>query len=123
MSNMIFRGIDGSEDWSFGKGRQSYFTDGNAIAANIRTRLFTFLGECFFALQDGVDWWNLIGGKNPSAQANIILQCRTIIANSYGVVRINSVVPVFQAGTRDLRVTYDIDTIFTRGVVQSLSIP
>ncbi len=119
MSSMTFRAIDGTGDWTFGRGRQSYFTDSQAISANIRTRLLVYLGECFFALKDGVDWRNLIGGKNPLAMANIVAQCRTIIATSYGVAKINSVTADFFPGTRRLNVTYDIDTIFTRGVVQT----
>lgn len=119
---MIFRGIDGTNDWAFGNGRQSYLTGEAAVAANIKTRLLVFLGECFFALDAGVDWWNLIGGKNPQAQANIILQCRTVIINSEGVVRVNSVVPVMDS-KRKLTLTFNIDTIFSRGLVLTLPVP
>lgn len=121
--SMKFRGIDGSGDWLFGAGVQSYFTNEAAIDANIKTRLLTFLGECFFATNLGVDWWNLLGGKNPVAQANIILQTRTIIINSYGVVKLTSIIPVFDSPTRRLGLTYNIDTIFTRNVVQSVQLP
>lgn len=119
---MIFRGIDGSNDWAFGNGRQSYLTGEAAVAANIKTRLMTFLGECFFALDAGVDWWNLIGAKNPQAQANIILQCREIIIQSEGVVRINSIAAVMDS-RRKLTLTFNIDTIFTRNLESSVPIP
>lgn len=117
---MIFRSIDGSGDWNFGQGRNSYFTAEAAINANIKTRLLIFLGEVFWSLQSGVDWLNLIGAKNPGAQASIILQCRTVIVESYGVVQVRSVLPVYTPGTRDLTVTYTIDTIYSRGVVGTL---
>ena len=120
---MIFRGIDGTGDWQFGNGVGSYFTNAAAINANIRTALMVFLGECFFNLNAGVDWWNLLGGKNPAAQAGIILQCRTIISASYGVVRINSVTPQLNTRTRRLTVTYDINTIFTRNLTGSVNLP
>jgi hypothetical protein len=118
---MKFRGITETNDWTFGAGVQSYFTDSQAIGANVKTRLQTFLGECFFALNLGVDWWNLLGTKNPIAQQNIILQCRSVIAQSYGVTRINTVTPVFDSTTRSLTVSYDIDTIFTRNQTGSVS--
>lgn len=120
---MIFRGIDGDGDWQFGNGVGSYFKGARAVDANIRTRLLVFLGECFFALDAGVDWWNLLGGKNPQAQAGIILQCRTIIAASYGVVRINQVQAQLNTRTRRLTVTYDINTIFTRNLSSSVNLP
>lgn len=119
---MIFRGIDGANDWAFGNGRQSYLTGEAAVSANIKTRLFVFLGECFFALDAGVDWWNLIGAKNPQAQANIILQCRTIIINSEGVVRINTIAAVMDS-KRKLTLTFNIDTIFSKGVALSVPLP
>lgn len=119
---MIFRAIDGANDWAFGNGRQSYLTGEAAVAANIKTRLLTFLGECFFALDAGVDWWNLIGAKNPQAQANIILQCREIIIQSEGVVRINSITAVMNP-QRKLTLTFNIDTIFSRNLEGSLPIP
>lgn len=117
---MIFRGIDGNGDWSFGQGKNSYFTKEKAIAANVRTRLLLFLGEVFWRLDAGVDWWNLLGAKNPAAQAGIILQCRTVILGSYGIVRVTSVLPVFKPVTRDLTVTYNTDTIYSKGVVGNI---
>lgn len=117
--SMTFRGIDGTNDWSFGSGVQSYFTGAAAVSANIRTRLLTFLGECFFSLQSGVDWLNLLGGKNPAAQAGIVVQCRTIVANSFGVVKINSITPVLDA-RRKLTLSFNVDTIFSRNVSGSV---
>lgn len=119
---MIFRAIDGTSDWSFGNGVQSYFRNENAIAANIKTRLQVWLGECFFATADGIDWRNLLGGKNPAAQQGIVLQCRTVIVQSYGVVRVNSVTPTFNAASRALTVTYNIDTIFSRNVTNAVQL-
>jgi hypothetical protein len=119
---MIFRSITPTNDWNFGAGKQSYLKNTDAIAANVKTRLQTFLGECFFALSLGVDWWNLLGSKNPVAQQNIILQCRTIIAGSYGVTRIRSVTPSFTSASRRLTVTYNIDTIYTRNQTGSITL-
>ena len=120
--SMKFRGIDGDGDWRFGNGQQSFFTDEAAINANVRTKLLVFLGECFFALQLGVDWWNIIGAKNPGAQAAIILQTRTIISGCYGVVKITSI-SLSQNQSRHFTLTYNIDTIFTRNVTQSVQLP
>ena len=116
---MRFRAIDGTYDWLLGKGRQSYFTDDNAIRADIGTALRVFLGECFFALNDGVDWWNLLGSKD---EQGIILQCRTVIAKRNGVVRINSVTSSLDRTSRRFVVTYNIDTIYSQGVVNTVTV-
>lgn len=114
--SMSFRAIDGAGDWSFGSGRGNYFRDAAAIAANVRTRLLFWLNDCFFALEDGVDWRNLLGGKRPAAEQAIVLQCRTVIIESFGVVKIVSVTSFFATAPRRLTVNYTIDTIFSRGV-------
>jgi hypothetical protein len=119
---MIFRNLDSSGDWTFGHGRQDYLTADAAIAMNIRTRLRSFLNDCFWAMQFGIDWWNLLGGKNPTAQMGIILQCRTMLANSYGVIRINNVDATTDVRTRRLTVSYDVDTIYTRNLRNAVTI-
>lgn len=117
---MIFRGITGINDWTFGKGVNSYFTKDQAIAANIKTSLLFFLNDCFFAMDTGIDWWNLLGGKNPTAKANILLQTRQTIIQCEGVVRINSVDARLDANRR-LLISYNIDTIYSRNVTGTVS--
>lgn len=110
-----FRAIDENGDFIFGAGLQSYFVDEDAIAADIKTALRTFLGEVFFALNFGVDWWNLLSSRQNSEQ-NIILQCRQIIAAREGVTRINRVEPILDRTTRRVSITFNVDTIFTRNL-------
>lgn len=114
---MIFRALSPTGDWQLGQGVQNYLRDEKAIELNIQTRLKSFLGDCFWAIDFGVDWWELLGVKNPSAQAAIVLACRLMIAESYGVVRINSIVASTDRVTRRMTVTYNIDTIYSRSVV------
>ena len=118
---MTFRNLDPSGDWTFGQGRQNYLRDQDAVKLNIATRLRSFLNDCFWDLQAGVDWWNLLGVRNPAAQTNIIIQTRSVLGNSYGVVRINSVTASTDHTTRRLTVRYDVDTIFTRNLVGTVT--
>jgi hypothetical protein len=113
---MIFRALTPLGDWTLGQGVQCYLRDEPAIELNIQTRLKSFLGDCFWATEFGVDWWELLGVKNPAAQAAIVLACRLMIAESYGVVRINSIAASTDRTTRRLTVEYNIDTIFSRTV-------
>ena len=116
-----FRAIGSDGDWLWGRGTSSYFRNNDAIQADIKTALQMFMGEAFWNTQFGVDWWNLIGGKNPSAQAGVVLQCRTVILGVDGVTQINSVEPVYHSGTRSLSVRYSINTIFSQGLTGSVS--
>lgn len=82
---MRFRGIDSNGDWIFGKGRNSYLTDNEALMMNIKTRLLEFLGDCFFDMEKGIDWWNLLGGKNLR---KILVDVQRTILRSYQVKKI-----------------------------------
>lgn len=117
-----FRGINGSDDWSFGQGRNSYFTKQQAIAADIKTKLLFFLNDCFWAMDFGVDWWNLLGTKNPQAKVGILLATRSTIISCAGVVRINSVTTKLDAQRR-LTLLYNVDTIYSRSVSGAVQIP
>lgn len=118
-----FRAIAASNDWAFGQGRGSYFRDQSAVMADIKTSLLFFLNDFFAAMNVGVDWWNLLGGKNPAAQNGILLQTRQAIIGVEGVVRINSVVTQMDSVNRRLTLLYNVDTIFSRGVIGSVATP
>ena len=109
---MKIRALDSNGDWVFGQGRGSYLVGVPAIIQDIDTALHIFMGEVFWNTTFGVDWFNLIGGKAPQVQQNIILQCRQVIASRQGVTKINSVTVTFTNYRRTLRVVYDISTVF-----------
>lgn len=107
------RALDAISDWTFGAGLSNYKSGNPAIAQDIQTRLSTFLGECFVDVTLGVDWWNLLGGKN---QALINLQCSTIILNTAGVTGIIQLSSNLDRSTRNLTISYNVSTIY-QGVV------
>ena len=121
--SMTFRAISADNDWNFGQGAGSYLKNQEAIAANVKTSLLFFLNDCFFAMTTGIDWWNLLGAKNPVAEQNILLNTRKVIANCYGVTKIASVRVAFDSFTRSLQVFYTVDTIFSRNVTGFVQLP
>ncbi len=114
-----FRALDSNGDWTFGAGLQSFAKGEASINADISTALRVFMGECFFALDAGVDWWNLLGSRD---EQGVILGCRKVIAQREGVARINSVTSSLNRATRKLSVTYNIDTIYSRSVINTLTL-
>lgn len=115
-----FRGITKDGDWMFGRGRQSYLEKNRAIAADIRTSLLFVLNDFFAAMDLGIDWKNIIGGKNPTAQQNLLLQSRQAILRCDGVQRILSV-HVHMSDRRRITITYRIATVYSllEGQVQN----
>ena len=105
---MIVRAIDSDNDWTFGKGRNNYKRNQEAVAQMIKTRLQSFLSDCFFAANDGIDWWNLIGSKN---QLGLSLAISSTILNTEGVSKLEELT-LNLSDTRLFSVSYKVTTLY-----------
>lgn len=106
---MIVRTIDGTGDWTFGKGKNDYKKDINAVSQNIRTRVFSFIGDCFFAKSSGINWFNLLGSKNS---IGLELAINTVIINTPGITGVSQV-SVSIDSKRNITVSYVVNTIYS----------
>ncbi len=107
---MRVRAIDQNHDWLFGKGQNDYLQANAAIVQSINTRLSSFLGDCFFNLNAGIDWFNLLGSKN---QVALNLSISATILNTQNVTGIRQLSVNLSHLTRDLTVTYQVQTTFS----------
>jgi hypothetical protein len=106
---MIVRSLDGGGDWTFGQGLNNYVSENDAIAQSISTRLKSFIGDCFWATDAGIDWWNLLGSRN---QIPLNLAINSILLNTFGVTGIVEI-SVDLDETRNLSIRYTVSTIYT----------
>lgn len=115
---MSFRNLTGDGDWVYGAGKNSYATENAEIALNIQTRVLSFLGDCFFATDEGIDWFNLL---DYNRQAKLENSVKKTILETDGVVNILSL-DITQGANRKLILTYDIQTIYTESYQNQLEI-
>lgn len=109
---MIFRNLDANHDWTFGKGRNNYVTGNACVSLNIKTRILSWLNDCFFAQAEGVDWVNRLG---KLGQADMLEQdIRTIIVQTPDVVQLVDF--QFQVVGRRFSAQYTVNTRFSRQV-------
>ena len=108
---MIIRALDANHDWTFGQGKQNYLSSQKAINLNIQTRLLEFLNNAFWNMNAGADWPRLLG--TPGTKQEIILTCRAIILQSYGVNAVNSISVSYLGSTRNISMEFNISTIYT----------
>jgi hypothetical protein len=105
---MIVRSVDVNGDWNFGKGKNDYVRDNDAVAQMIKTRLLSFLGDCFFATTEGIDWFNLLGAKNQIA---LELAVSAVILNSPNITGIKKLSLVID-GNRQVTIKYNAQSTF-----------
>lgn len=111
---MIFRAIKGQVPpftWEFGKGKQSYDIEKQAVMTNIKTRLYSFKNDCFFDADAGIDWFNVLG--LPNNRARILLEVNNVILNTYGVQEIISSDVVIDGSKRQVSLTYEVKVFDT----------
>lgn len=108
---MRVRALDPIEkDWTFGKGRNNYVVDNKAVIQNIGTRLSSFLGNCFFDLKAGIDWFTFLSSKDRNGLA---LAISTTILNTRDVTGIRQLLLDLNEVNRELTVTYQVQTVYS----------
>lgn len=104
-----FRAVDENNDWIFGSGQQAYTKNDLAIDLDVKTKLQVFLTECFFNIELGLPWFQLLGSKDKNA---IILYIKQAIMNVEGVTNISELEFSID-NDRNATIRYVIDTIYT----------
>jgi hypothetical protein len=115
---MIIRNIDENLDWTFGKGIGCYLRENAAIGLNIKTRILSWLNDCFFDPQAGIDWINRLGSKNQ--RTLLELDLRRIILQSEGVTGILSFDSMLI--NRAFTANYSVQTIFSQSFQDSIEL-
>ncbi len=115
---MKVRATDVNGDWVYGKSLSDYKRDNDAIAQNIVTSMSQVLGDCFFATDQGVDWFNLMGSKSQN-QLDLIL--RGSLLNNFGVTGIVEFSLRIDQN-RKITIQYEVTTIFTGVAVPTATI-
>lgn len=106
---MRVRAIDIENDWLFGKGQNDYRQNVDAVTQTIKTRLQSFLGDCFFDTGAGIDWFNLLGGKS-TLQLNLAI--KAVILNTENVTGILELFTLLDSD-RTFTVQYRVQTTYS----------
>ena len=114
---MKFRNLDSDGDWSFGNGRNCYVAGNQAIGLNIKTRLLSWFGDCFFDMAAGIDWLNRLGSKNQRKLLEADL--KRVIVSSFGVTGINNFDTVLNV--RAFTANYSVNTAYSAAYQSSIT--
>lgn len=106
---MKIRNIDNNGDWLFGKGLNDYANEFDALKTDLTTRLRSWKFDCFFAIEEGVDYKNFLDKGTKIFLDNDI---KRVILQTAGVLRINSFSSDIDPETREFRAETNILSIF-----------
>ncbi len=114
---MKIRNLTAGGDFTFGKGLQSYLTGEAAIGEDIKTWLLLWTGNCFWSLQSGINYRQLL---DKGQKARLLSALQGGILGRSGVMGINQLSASLDEQTRQLTVTYDVQTIYTNSFKNSV---
>lgn len=106
---MVVRAIDENGDWQFGNGIANYKDKQEEIKQNIITTLRSWKNDCFFDMEAGVDWYNLMGSRGREEDLK-----NDIIKN---IMSVNGVVNIinyesFLNENREININIRLNTIY-----------
>jgi len=106
---MKVRAIDEKGDWVFGLGVQSYKNNIQAVVQLIATHIRSWYLDCFFDMEAGIDWKNLLG--NHKTEDMIKLACRREILKIPEVKTVDALW-LHLDEERRVTVSYEVKTIY-----------
>lgn len=115
---MAFRNLDGNHDWTWGSSKNNYVLNTQEIALNVKTRVLSFLNDCFFAINEGIDYWSLLDYNKQDELENKI---QSTIIQTPGVVQVN-VIDLTITANRTFKILYEIEDVFGNTLNDSLPI-
>jgi hypothetical protein len=104
---MIIRRNDDNGDWQYGRGKADYLKDEDALKQNLKTRLASWLRDCFFDLNAGVDYNNYL---DIGSKSFLDLNVKQVILQTADVIKINTYESTIEE--RELTITANIYTIY-----------
>ncbi len=114
---MIFRQLDQNHDWTFGKGKNNFTSQNDAIKLDIKTRLLEWYRDCFFNMSAGIDYPNRL---ERSQRKNIETDTKRIILTTNNVTELVS----FSTSLTDrsFRASYQVRTIFSTTFIDKIEV-
>lgn len=105
----LVRALDSNGDWTFGAGLNNYKQANLAVQQNVQTRISSFIGNCFFDLGAGINWYSFLSGKDSLglslALAAVILNTPDVL----GLLQLSfNVTP-----NRSFQIRYQVQTSYS----------
>lgn len=106
---MVTRAITDTGDWTFGKGKQNYRIDSDGLKQRLKTRIQSWLGDCFFASNDGVDWLNYL---DKGMKDFLDIDIKRAMLQTEEVLQIAEYSSILNQESRTVTITATVNTIY-----------
>lgn len=104
------RAVNNRWEWLWGRSKGNYAQQSRALALDLKMQIQSWVGDCFFATEDYVDWNYLLGSKNTEEEIQQVIFA--LIDGNPEVAGVTEVVANIDKENRKLTLTYSYLDIF-----------
>lgn len=117
---MRVAGITADGDWTFGSGKASYKVEADAIKQNVATRLRSFTNDWFLDVENGIDWFALLGSRNSLDKLERAVQ--KSVLQTTGVVSISNFDVVEDRKNRAITINLSYTDVFGELISEGIDV-
>lgn len=114
------RAVNNRWEWLWGRGKGNYAQQSKALALDLKMQIQSWVGDCFFASDDYIDWNYLLGSKNTEDQIRETIT--TLIDSNPEVAGVTEVVAEVDRENRKLTLTYSYVDIFGGEMKETINV-
>lgn len=107
---MSVAALDKNQDWTFGRGRAGYKRNGAMVRQKVACRIRCFVNDWFLDIQNGINWYQLLGQKGTEDQIQREIERATL--TTPGVRSIEKLEVTGRSENRALTIVLRFTTIY-----------
>lgn len=111
--SQIVRALNVNHDWTFGASLSNYKSNIDAVIQNINTRLSSFIGNCFFDMGAGINWYSFLSGKGNENVLLLSNALSVLIINTEDVTGLLQLSFNLETSSRMFSISYRVQTVYS----------
>lgn len=104
------RAVNNRWEWLWGRSKGNYAQKSRALALDLKMQIQSWVGDCFFATEDYIDWNYLLGSKNTEDEIRDIITA--LLERNEEVAGVSDVSATVDRENRKIELTYSYVDVF-----------
>lgn len=107
-------------NWIWGKGKQNYAQEGTATAQNLKMKLQSWLGDCFFEHNHGMEWERYFSTKMTNEEIQKAVYNKILLQED--VVGVQEVLVETDFDNRKMKINYSYIDIYGNTIEEMINV-
>lgn len=104
------RAVNNRWEWLWGRSKGNYAQKSRALALDLKMQIQSWVGDCYFAPEDYIDWNYLLGSKNTETEIRDGITA--LLERNEEVAGVSDVSATVDRDNRKIKLTYSYVDVF-----------